>query len=67
MVHEDMEQAVGDAIAAFAIPIIANANEESAVPSFSIQSGVYFPEEVPCPDYLKHVLSVIKSTASELI
>ena len=67
MVHEDMEQAVGDAIAAFAEPLIAIDNESRRVPSFSIPSGVYFPEEVPCIDYCKHVLRIIKSTASEII
>ena len=70
MVHEDMEQAVGDAIAAFAMPLLVAKYDQSTtttVPSFSIPSGVYFPEEVPSPDYRHHVLRVIKSTASELI
>ena len=71
MVHEDMEQAVGDAIAAFAMPLLEAKYDQSTtttVPSsFSIPSGVYFPEEVPSPDYRQHVLRAIKSTASELI
>ena len=80
MVHDDMEQAVGDSIAAFAVPLLEqyqptqltadvstkSTNDKHTTRSNRISGGIYFPEEVPNVEYRKYVLDTIKSTASEL-
>lgn len=55
LTHEDMEKAVGDAIAAFAHQMLFSAN--------SPPPGVYFPEEVPGDAFRKEILSEVAADA----
>ena len=77
MVHDDMEQAVGDSIAAFAEPLLSTQHKTDEISDVSniknnvvnidsIRGGIYFPEEVPSIEYRRRVLDNIKSTANEL-
>ena len=52
LAHEDLEQAVGESLAAFAL-------EFSSSSSSSIKPGVYFPEEVNNSNFRENILKYI--------
>ena len=58
MTHPDLQEAVGDALAAFVVHMLDHDKEP-------LPSGVFYPEEMP-PSYRKTVLESIKQTATEL-
>jgi len=51
LTHSDLEKAVGDAIAAFAVQML--------IPD-RVPKGVYFPEEVPSKLFREEILQFIK-------
>lgn len=53
MTHKDLEEIVGDAIAAFAHQMIQG----------NVPNGVFFPEEVPGAQFRKDILAALKESA----
>jgi saccharopine dehydrogenase-like NADP-dependent oxidoreductase len=60
MTHDDLEAAVGDSLAAFALGMLPSEGKGGTVPA--LRPGVFYPEEMP-PDYRERVLAEIAGSA----